>query len=100
MNSCGATALHDAVLRGDKDIVEELMQSGANPLIQSMKGYASVCGLSVIQYCDVHTVFSSDIVLAAIIANGIRFVCISGLEHRMGVAFLPYPSKTSGIRHF
>ncbi|XP_021936074.1 uncharacterized protein LOC110837829 isoform X2 [Zootermopsis nevadensis] len=38
MNSCGATALHDAVLRGDRDIVEELMQSGANPLIQSLKG--------------------------------------------------------------
>jgi ankyrin repeat protein len=40
MNSCGATALHDAVLRGDKDIVEELLQSGANPLIQAMKGCA------------------------------------------------------------
>ncbi|GFG41073.1 hypothetical protein Cfor_01952 [Coptotermes formosanus] len=38
MNSCGATALHDAVLRGDKDIVEELMHSGASPLIQAMKG--------------------------------------------------------------
>lgn len=47
MNSCGATALHDAVLRGDKDIVEELMQSGANPLIQSMKGYVLACGLSL-----------------------------------------------------
>jgi hypothetical protein len=42
MNSCGATALHDAVLRDDKDIVEELMQGGANPLIQAMKGYALV----------------------------------------------------------
>lgn len=39
MNSCGATALHDAVLRGDDDIIEELMQGGANPLIQAMKGY-------------------------------------------------------------
>jgi ankyrin repeat protein len=40
MNSCGATALHDAVLRGDKDIVEELLHSGANPLIQAMRGCA------------------------------------------------------------
>jgi ankyrin repeat protein len=38
MNSGGAAALHDAVLRGDKDIVEELLHSGANPLIQAMKG--------------------------------------------------------------
>ena len=38
MNSSGATALHDAVLRGDEDIIEELLQSGANPLIQAMKG--------------------------------------------------------------
>lgn len=43
MNSCGATALHDAVLRGDKDIVEELLHSGANPLIQAMKGCALLC---------------------------------------------------------
>jgi ankyrin repeat protein len=50
MNSCGATALHDAVLRGDKGIVEELMQSGANPLIQAMKGYALVYGLSLISW--------------------------------------------------
>jgi ankyrin repeat protein len=47
MNSCGATALHDAVLRGDKDIVEELMRSGANPLIQAMKGCALMCVLYV-----------------------------------------------------
>ncbi|KAJ9589645.1 hypothetical protein L9F63_017134, partial [Diploptera punctata] len=38
MNSCGATALHDAVLRGDEDIIEELLHCGANPLIQAMKG--------------------------------------------------------------
>jgi len=38
MNSCGATTLYDAVLRGDKDIVEELLHSGANLLIQAMKG--------------------------------------------------------------
>lgn len=38
MNCCGATALHVAVLRGDEEIVEELMHAGANPLIQAMKG--------------------------------------------------------------
>jgi ankyrin repeat protein len=42
MNSCGTTALHDAVLKGDKDIVEELLHNGANPLIQAMKGFISV----------------------------------------------------------
>jgi ankyrin repeat protein len=43
MNSCGATALHDAVLRGDEEIVEELMHAGANPLIQAMKGCVLIC---------------------------------------------------------
>lgn len=38
MNACGATALHDAVFRGDEEIVEELLHNGANPLIQAMKG--------------------------------------------------------------
>ncbi|KAF4523546.1 hypothetical protein B566_EDAN011994 [Ephemera danica] len=38
MNSCGATPLHDAVSQNCIEIVEELLQGGANPLIQAMKG--------------------------------------------------------------
>ncbi|KAJ8869921.1 hypothetical protein PR048_028932 [Dryococelus australis] len=38
MNSCGATPLHDAVIEGNEEVVEELLQNGANPLIQPIKG--------------------------------------------------------------
>jgi hypothetical protein len=38
MNSCGATALHDSALRANKDIMEELMRIGGDPLTQAMKG--------------------------------------------------------------
>lgn len=37
-NSDGATALHDAVARGDPAIVESLLDHGANPHIQCQKG--------------------------------------------------------------
>ncbi|XP_043476620.1 uncharacterized protein LOC122507780 [Leptopilina heterotoma] len=37
-NGCGATPLHDAVNRGDVIICEELLCSGANPLIRAVKG--------------------------------------------------------------
>lgn len=37
-NGCGATPLHDAVSRGDVTICQELLHSGANPLIRAIKG--------------------------------------------------------------
>lgn len=37
-NGCGATALHDAVNRGDIAICQELLQAGANPLVRATKG--------------------------------------------------------------
>lgn len=39
VNSLGDTPLHDAVARGDIDVVEELLRAGANPFIRSIKGY-------------------------------------------------------------
>nr|CAD7571546.1 unnamed protein product [Timema californicum] len=38
MNACGATPLHDAVIGTDDGVVQELLQAGANPLIQANKG--------------------------------------------------------------
>jgi ankyrin repeat protein len=38
MNSSGATPLHDAVSRNCIEIAEELLQGGANPFIQAVKG--------------------------------------------------------------
>ena len=38
VNSLGDTPLHDAVARGDIDVVEELLRAGANPFIRSIKG--------------------------------------------------------------
>lgn len=36
VNACGATPLHDAVVRGNEDIVEELLRAGANTNIQGI----------------------------------------------------------------
>ena len=43
MNSCGATTLNGTVIRGDEEIVEELMHAGANLLIQATKGCVLIC---------------------------------------------------------
>nr|CAD7257034.1 unnamed protein product [Timema shepardi] len=46
MNACGATPLHDAVIGTDDGVVQELLQAGANPLIQANKGILTLFGWS------------------------------------------------------
>lgn len=38
VNSLGVAPLHDAVARGDIDVIEELLRGGANPCIRAIKG--------------------------------------------------------------
>ena len=38
VNAEGATPLHDAVRRGHLDVIEELLQSGGNPLARATEG--------------------------------------------------------------
>lgn len=40
VNSLGVTPLHDAVVRGDIHVIEELLRAGANPCIRAIKGYS------------------------------------------------------------
>ena len=62
-NSDGATALHDAITRGNMDIIEELVKAGASTTIRATNGLVfynrqhfywfsfSMCFLFTLQFC-------------------------------------------------
>ena len=85
-NSYGATALHDAVKRGDLNVVQVLLQYGASRNITALRGVGIICE----RYLIIIIIIIIIIITIIIIINNLYSVVNSG-----GISYLIFHLNTT-----